>query len=179
MQRVFLQWCGAIPSAATSKTRRGRRGKKSSKKKVENTKNTKQKKSQRHRLDNMHFTKLIRSTSKLTHKKTRDVKSGKLVRVEVVKTTDIDLVFQKHKEKGKRTVTFNMFGTLIQSVADLRFASIESFRSFQGEHARLLKAIWCILHSKWAKSVCFFLDILHSKRNNHTHFHKIHRYVTL
>ena len=59
----------------------------------------------------MHFTKLIRSTPKLINKKERNVKSGKLVSVEVLKTTDIDLVFQKNKEKGKRTVTFNMFGT--------------------------------------------------------------------
>lgn len=154
MQRVFLQWCGAIPSAALSKTRRGKRGKKSTKKKAEDSKSQGSKKqSQRHRLDNMHFTKLIRSTSKLINKKSRDSKSGKLVSVEVVKTTDIDLVFQKHKEKGRRTVTFNKFGILIQSVADLRFSSLESFRNFRGEHARLLKAIWCILHSKWAKSV--------------------------
>jgi len=116
MQRVFLQWCGAIPSAATGK-KRGRRGKKSSKKAshVNNAtvknKNKNSSSAQRHRLDNMHFTKLIRSTPKLINKKERNVKSGKLVSVEVLKTTDIDLVFQKNKEKGKRTVTFNMFGT--------------------------------------------------------------------
>ena len=43
-------------------------------------------------------------------------------------------------------------------MADLRFASVESFRSFQDEHARLLKAIWCILQSKWAKSVRRFVE---------------------
>ena len=74
----------------------------------------------------------------------------------MTKTLDnnrLDIIFERAKRKGQKTLTYNEWVEALQFVADTRLPEVVAYRAVHDDHARLLRLIDLCMTSKWGSQI--------------------------
>ena len=72
------------------------------------------------------------------------------------KTVDnnrLDIIFERAKRKGQKTLAYNEWVTALQYVVDTRLPQVSAYREARDDHARLLRLIDLCMNSKWGNAI--------------------------
>ena len=72
------------------------------------------------------------------------------------KTVDnnrLDIIFERAKRKGQKTLAYNEWVTALQYVVDTRLPQVSAYREARDDHARLLRLIDLCMNCKWGNAI--------------------------